>query len=571
MSLLAPKELGRTLSSPRASGLNVPGSAKGSGNTTPSNQGSRRSVVPPPAGLTVRAQSRTSIMSTAYIARPDGGSLVTSPKKKKDKNQPEDLDKAETQKIENEIKKETRVLTKNAESSITEKEDELERIMSAEAQLGFEQMGRYQLNKVHVTRVAMDPHLLSNTPDLDYLIDGDPDFKHESEHCLEMSLDPELLENSDGLETWSGSTAKYNEGMELPAWLSEIPGVRVGFGFPVEADRIGQDKHPCQDSAFAARCGEYTLVGVVNSHGKPRTSAALAQKMAELMPECFFQSPPLVREGDVAGACVNAFHKVHIMASEALDLKFVGAACTIALIDPTHVWVAHVGDCRAVLAVPDPQPNAEGFHFVPNALTHDHKLSVKAEFDRVREEGAETRKLVNDNVYRLFVQDAELPGLVLSRAIGDRIGHAIGVHHTPSVCMFERDTLPQQNGESFLVLGTGSIFTVMSERTAVNWISRHYSDPTEAAESLVQAARERWDDADCMAKAALKATLPESFASAVIFFGGGGTREALAQPLFRAGGQSTRDHAAFDQVISRERTDELRRVVQRVDPTHELP
>jgi len=537
-----------------------------SGSTTPSNAAGRRSVVPPPAGLTVRAQSRTSVMSTAYIARPDASSLVTSPKKKK--NMPEDLDKVENQKIEDDIRKETRVLTKNAESSITEKEDELEHIMSAEAQLGFEQMGRYQLNKVHTTRVAIDSTRLGNIEDLDYLI-TDADFEHESEHCLDLNLDSELLESSE-LEVWSGSTETFNEGHEVPAWVHEIPGLRVGFGFPTEAS-LG--KHPCQDSVFIARCGDYTLVGVVQGHGKPRTSDALAKKIAELLPEVFFQSPPLVRGCDVAGGFTNAFHKVHCLASEELDLKLAGAACTAMLIDSAYIWVAHVGDCRAVLAVPDPQPNAQGFHFVPNALTQDHKLSVKTEFDRIKDAGGETRKLVNDNVYRLFVQDSEVPGLVLSRSIGDRIGHAIGVQHTPSICMFERKSLPQ--GESFAVLGTGALWTVMSERVVVNWISKHFSDASEAAESLSVEAHERWEDTECKAKASLKATLPDSFASVVLFINSdpeAHVPEALEQRAFLTGPRSVKDnHKDFHEVITKERTDDLRKVVGRLDPTHDLP
>jgi len=544
-------------------------SSRMSGSTTPST--SRRSVVPPPAGLTMRAQSRTSVMNTAYIARPDGSSLVTSPKKKK--NLPEDLDKADTQKIENDIRKETRVLTKTAEDSITEKEDELERIMSAEAQLGFEQMGRYQLNKVHATRVAIDPARIGKLEDLDYLV-NDADLDHESEHCQDLHQDSELLEMNE-LEVWSGSTADFNDGHEVPAWIHEIPGLRLGFGFPTEAPSPRKDGKPppCQDSIFAARCGEYTLVGVVHGHGKPRTSDALAKKIAELLPEVFFQSPPLVRGGDAAGGFTNTFHRVHCLASETLDLKLAGASCTAMLIDSAYVWVAHVGDCRAVLAVPDPQPNAEGFHFVPNALTQDHKLSVKAEFDRVRNAGAETRKLVNDNVYRLFVQDAEVPGLVLSRAIGDRIGHAIGVNHTPSISMFERKSLPK--GESFIVLGTGALWTVMSERTVVNWISRHFSDAGEAAESLSIEAHDRWEDSECKAKASLKATLTDSFASVVVFLSSdpeSSAPEALEHRPFLTGARSAKEnHRDFHEVFRKDRADELRKVVGRLEPTDNLP
>lgn len=175
-----------------------------------------------------------------------------------------------------------------------------------------------------------------------------------------------------GLDCWRSSP---EEAEQAPPWASELCGLRFGFGFgppPAPQGRgAARIAEPSLDRAFAARCGEHLLVGVANGHGHPRHAANLAELIAERLPEAVFQSPPLAQQGDAAGALIWAFHRVHREAAEALSLELAGAACTVALLDRERVWVAHVGDCRALLATPDPQPNAAQFHFVGSVLTQD--------------------------------------------------------------------------------------------------------------------------------------------------------------------------------------------------------
>jgi len=392
-----------------------------------------------------------------------------------------------------------RLQTPSGESSITAKEDILEQIMSMEAHAGFEQMGRHQLNKSIVTRVAVNPAALSSRV-LDSLPDptdlGDEDLQDEV-----CELDDELISRC-GLEQY-----QTKDMPNLPQALAEAPGVRLGFGIA--------DEECEQDRLFAARCDKYLLVGIVNSHGRHSTGVKLARLVATEMPKAVFRSAALAREGgDPARALSDAFSRMHRKAARFLDVRLTGAAVTLALIDPDCIWIAHVGDCRAVLAVPDHRPNAEDFHFNPVALTQDHRLSVKGEFDRIQSCGGEMRKLVNDSVYRLFLRDGDVPGLVLTRAIGDRIGHAVGVCHFPSVSAIRREDVAEG---SFLILGSGGLWATVSERQAVSWVSRSYGDPGEAAESLSSEAFHRWQDKQHPATRSLSKSIDDCFSVAVVF------------------------------------------------------
>jgi len=263
-----------------------------------------------------------------------------------------------------------------------------------------------------------------------------------------------------------------------------------------------------------AHCGDLLLVGVANSHGKQSVAPELTALVASELPGLVFGSSALTRRKDATRALSDAFCRLHRLAVERLDVQHTGAAVTVALMDSENVWVAHVGDCRAVLGVPDHLPNAEDFHFKPVALTQDHRLAVRQEFDRILGCGGELRKLVKDNVYRLFLKDGEAPGLSLTRLIGHRTGHLVGVSHFPSVAAVRRSDLADG---SFLILGSGGLWTVMSERAAVNWVGRCYAEPASAAQSLSQQAMDRWEDSSHPAKHSLSDAVDDCFGVAVLW------------------------------------------------------
>jgi len=135
---------------------------------------------------------------------------------------------------------------------------------------------------------------------------------------------------------------------------------------------------------------------------------------------------------------------------------------------------------------------------------------VKKEFDRVKAAGGEVRKLMNDQITRLFLPDSNFPCLALTRSVGDRLGHMAGVIHKPTVSMLKRKDLPKG---SFLLLAAPGVWANFSETAAVNWASRNFSDAQAAVMSLASEALNRWDDPDCKAKGNLQEDTKEAFVS----------------------------------------------------------
>jgi serine/threonine protein phosphatase PrpC len=326
------------------------------------------------------------------------------------------------------------------DTGINEKEEALENIMCAEAETAFHQANRFQIDNSYLTRCCVDPERVDG-------YDQDRAWEVLDGSDLQVALD----DSDDELESAYGIEVCH---LTEDSDLYELAGI-TKFGFRVEPAPSGR---LAQDRMFVAYCGDYTLLGLVNSHGPEALGHDLARVIAEEMPYAVFRDRAFV-SGDVARGLVSAFRRVHTRAIQRVDCRYTGAACTVLVLSEDKIWVAHVGDCKVVLGLPDDLPNAEEFHFHAAPLTMDHKLSVQAEFDRVLSNGGEVRRLTNDHVHRMFVEFEDLPGLLLTRSLGDRVGQTIGALHVPTVSVLERKNLPEG---CFLALGSGGLWTTSS-------------------------------------------------------------------------------------------------------------
>lgn len=436
---------------------------------------------------------------------------------------------------------------KPGDISIAAKEEWLQFILAKEALKGAERLRKQHLDKSIMGRNSVLPERIAGL---------NLDFFEEYLPSSPTGADPEDLDLSD-----DELTSRYNcehfiaspgSEMQLPPDLARRGGVRLGLSLPTSTRR----QEPYQEEVFVASCGQYTLLGIVNSSGHGWIGSQLASFVSQEMPSAVFRSAALAQH-DSAAALTSAFHQVHESARSALDLSLTGASCTVALFDHQRLTVAHVGDCRAVLGVPDQSGNAEWFHFLPVSLTEDHHLSNKDEFDRVTWSGGETRKLIGDSIYRVYLPGEVVPGLATTRAIGHSLGHSVGVLHRPFISVVSRAQLP---ATSFLLLGSGGFWTTMSERAAVNWVSRYFADAESAAASLAKEGLRRWEEPNCPAKASLSPDVEDSFGVVVAFFDGAEQAEVLSpRPFVVTAATSGTARQPLAEVTSLGRVEEMRR------------
>lgn len=235
---------------------------------------------------------------------------------------------------------------------------------------------------------------------------------------------------------------------------------------------------------------------VADGHGQSGHWPAI--RVAKTLPyflECGRQAV-MLRNMQVAEALEAAFELaqkdlVRRSWEENIGLHFTGCTVTVALRHPSRssVWVATVGDTRAVMMVPGLGPLME---------TVDHKPTVKAERDRIEACGGEIRTTTHSDgtvERRVFLRGAGYPGLCPTRVLGDTASTDCGVSHAPEIVEWALDRLPQ---EALLVVATDGLWEFMEPRRVAESLRSLRSQVkgeslTAVVPELVKLAQAQWD------------------------------------------------------------------------------
>ncbi|OMJ92965.1 hypothetical protein SteCoe_4186 [Stentor coeruleus] len=139
-------------------------------------------------------------------------------------------------------------------------------------------------------------------------------------------------------------------------------------------------------------------------------------------------------------------------------------------------------------------------------LTIDQKPNNEEELKRINNSGGIVEKIIDDlgqpiGPYRVWSKKIHLPGLAMSRSIGDRFAHEIGVVSTPIINSFTY----YPNIDQFIVIASDGIWDVMNNSEVVNFIEKfRYSTQNEGnsypartsnssiARLVCEEARYRW-------------------------------------------------------------------------------
>lgn len=161
-----------------------------------------------------------------------------------------------------------------------------------------------------------------------------------------------------------------------------------------------------------------------------------------------------------------------------IDDSMSGTTAITALVVGDRLYVANVGDSRAVLAV------KEGDRVVAQDLSYDQTPFRKDECERVKTCGA--RVLSVDQVEglkdprvqswgdeetdgsdppRLWAQNGMYPGTAFTRSVGDNMAEKIGVIADPEVSMMDLTS-----SHPFFVVASDGVFEFLSSQTVVDMV-----------------------------------------------------------------------------------------------------
>ena len=280
----------------------------------------------------------------------------------------------------------------------------------------------------------------------------------------------------------------------------------------------GEEKK-CQDNYTFLSSQDMLLCALFDGHGS--VGEQISDFCVDFTTKYFssnmetFQSSPKSALISLLEECDAALRTTRIH----YDLS--GSTAVVVLITSTNIHTASLGDSRAVLgtlanmsfALPPPA-NKFCRHFTvgrvlkPIPLTVDQKPNHDEEFLRIRKAGGQVDKVADImgnklGPYRVWLPNSDLPGLAMSRSIGDGVAKSVGVISTPVYHYFTiyGDT------DQFIVMASDGIWDVMDNMEVVVFIEKfkekcensNFTDAYPAAfqnssisRMLCEEARYRW-------------------------------------------------------------------------------
>lgn len=122
------------------------------------------------------------------------------------------------------------------------------------------------------------------------------------------------------------------------------------------------------------------------------------------------------------------------------------------------------------------------------ALTTDHKCEDE-EAVRIKKNGGHIGKLKNSKgkevgPNRIWNQKFTMPGLAMSRSLGDKIAHVYGCGEIPDI-----DQRPILGDEKHIIIASDGVWEVFTNRKAAD---QFCDDPQEFADNIVQMSEKDW-------------------------------------------------------------------------------
>ena len=270
-----------------------------------------------------------------------------------------------------------------------------------------------------------------------------------------------------------------------------------------------------QDDFFIRRGGDdhFGLYGVFDGHGEgghhvssyvQKTLPRVFLKLVESSARKDSGESEKERTRRIATALKESFPLTHALYSGPRGPGGTTATVVMTSSDGTKLYVAHVGDSRAVFG-----SREEGEESLEvTTLAPDHKLEKKdgepesersqlqAEKQRIESSGGEARdgrvwragmRLVSSSG-KEWPEPYDYPGLQMSRSIVDTDAHQFGVTAWPTVSVFSIDEKDQ-----VLLICSDGVWEFIENEETLELVKGYVpSKAQEAAEALAAEAKRRW-------------------------------------------------------------------------------
>lgn len=172
-----------------------------------------------------------------------------------------------------------------------------------------------------------------------------------------------------------------------------------------------------------------------------------------------------------------------------IDTEFSGTTLSMAIVRENKILGVNIGDSRVVIG----KKNEEGA-FVAEEFTHDHKPDLPKERERILAAGGRVFAVEYDDGVdgppRVWLGHMDVPGLAMSRSLGDAVAHTAGVISEPEFT--ERELDPKT--DKFIIVASDGLWEFVTNEEAVEMSVKFppSKGPKHTVDHLVREANSRW-------------------------------------------------------------------------------
>ena len=187
--------------------------------------------------------------------------------------------------------------------------------------------------------------------------------------------------------------------------------------------------------------------------------------------------------------------------NDLIDTQFSGSTCVTIILTKNQIISGNVGDSRAVMGR---YINGEWINI---DLTKDQKPDNPDERERIIKRGGrvESYKDENGNDFgpkRVWLKNADIPGLAMARSFGDEVAASVGTISEPEIEYFDIT-----ENDKFIIIASDGIWEFISSKECVNIVKDYYlkKDLKGCLKYLLNESSKRWikeeeviDDITCV-------------------------------------------------------------------------
>lgn len=278
-----------------------------------------------------------------------------------------------------------------------------------------------------------------------------------------------------------------------------IHGTRSRKGVvPYNRNKVNQDRGFIRYALGERK--DVAAFGVMDGHGE--FGHLVASFVQEHLPAAIDSQPATLLLNDTESAIHTSVQTVVGQLRESqINAAFSGTTCVFGVKVGQELFVANIGDSRCVLA----RQTAPGMAAEPVPLTEDQKPEVPAEKARILAAGGRVEPLPGPpgedcGPPRVWLAEVDVPGLAMSRSIGDDVSQTVGVTSTPAIT---KHTI--QSNDIFAVWASDGVWEFLSNEEVIGIIWQHRHNLHQAATALVEESVRQWksqeevvDDITCV-------------------------------------------------------------------------